>query len=228
MLLHIPAILDQAQLRLFRERLAAAAWVDGKVTAGHQSARAKHNLQLAEDDPVALELGALVRAALKANTTYFAAALPQCVFPPLFNRYRVGDGFGAHIDNAVRYDRSGQLVQAVRTDLSATLFLSSPDEYDGGELVIEDTHGAHTVKLPAGHMIVYPADSRHQITPVSRGARIACFFWVQSLVRDGAQRRMLFDLDTAIQQLTATGADESARVRLVGCYHNLLRMWADT
>ena len=227
MLLHIPAILDQAQVRLFRERLAAAAWVDGKVTAGHQSARAKRNLQLAEDDPVATELGALVRAALKASTTYFAAALPQCVFPPLFNRYRVGDGFGAHIDNAVRYDRSGQLVQAVRTDLSATLFLSSPDEYDGGELVIEDTFGAQRVKLPAGDMLLYSAASVHRVEPITRGERLASFFWIQSLVRDAGERRLLFDLDLAIRKLGQSQVDHPALVELAGVYHNLLRRWAE-
>jgi PKHD-type hydroxylase len=227
MLLHIPAILDPAQLRLFRERLAAAAWADGKVTAGHQSARAKHNLQLAEDDPVALELGGIVRAALKANTTYFAAALPCCVFPPLFNRYRVGDGFGAHIDNAVRYDRTGQLVRAVRTDLSATLFLSSPDEYDGGELVVEDTFGVQRVKLPAGDMLLYPASSVHRVEPVTRGERLASFFWIQSLVRDAGERRLLFDLDLAIRKLGQTQADQPALVELTGVYHNLLRRWAE-
>jgi PKHD-type hydroxylase len=227
MLLHIPAILDQTQVRLFRERLAAAAWADGRITAGHQSVRAKHNLQLAEDDPVALELGALVRAALKANTTYFAAALPQCVFPPLFNRYRVGDGFGAHIDNAVRYDRTGQLVQAVRTDLSATLFLSSPEEYDGGELAIEDAFAAQRVKLPAGDMLLYSAASVHRVEPVTRGERLASFFWIQSLVRDAGERRLLFDLDLAIRKLGATQSDHPALIELTGVYHNLLRKWAE-
>ena len=227
MLLHIPNILSTDQVAHFREKLVAVAWADGRVTAGYQSARAKHNLQLAEDDPVALELGALVRTALKANTTYFAAALPQCVFPPLFNRYRVGDGFGAHIDNAVRYDRSGQLVQAVRTDLSATLFLSSPDEYDGGELVIEDAFGAQRVKLPAGDMLLYPASSVHRVDPVTRGERLASFFWIQSLVRDAGERRLLFDLDLAIRKLGQSQVDHPALVELTGVYHNLLRRWAE-
>ena len=226
MLLQIPEVLSAEQVQYARRRLDEADWVDGRVTAGHQSAQVKNNAQLPEDHQVAHELGDLILEALQGNSLFVSAALPLRVFPPLFNRYAGGQSFGNHVDNAIRQIPKTPL--RIRTDVSATLFLAGPDEYDGGELVIEDTHGAHTVKLPAGHMIVYPADSRHQITPVSRGARIACFFWVQSLVRDGAQRRMLFDLDTAIQQLTATGADESARVRLVGCYHNLLRMWADT
>ena len=226
MLLHIPRVLTESQIARGRALLEQAKWVDGRATAGHLSARAKHNLQVAEGTPEACELGEVVVTALERTPLFMSAALPLRVFPPLFNRYEPGMTFGAHVDNAIRQVAGRPL--RVRTDLSATLFLTDPADYDGGELVIEDTHGAHTVKLPAGHMIVYPADSRHQITPVSRGARIACFFWVQSLVRDGAQRRMLFDLDTAIQQLTATRADESARVRLVGCYHNLLRMWADT
>lgn len=227
MLLHIPRILGEAQVAQFRTRLAAATWADGRITAGHQSARAKHNLQLAEDDPIALELGAIVRTALKANTTYFAAALPQCVFPPLFNRYRVGDGFGAHIDNAVRYDRTGQLVQAVRTDLSATLFLSSPEEYDGGELVIEDSFDVQRVKLPAGDMLLYPASSVHRVAAVTRGERLASFFWIQSLVRDAGERKLLFDLDLAIRKLSQTQADHPALVELTGVYHNLLRRWAE-
>jgi PKHD-type hydroxylase len=227
MLLHIPNILSSEQVAHFRERLAIAAWADGRITAGHQSARTKHNLQLPEDDPVALELGALVRAALKANTTYFAAALPQCVFPPLFNRYRAGDGFGTHIDNAIRYDRTGQLVQAVRTDLSATLFLSSPDEYDGGELVIEDGFGVQRVKLPAGDMLLYPASSVHRVEAITRGERLASFFWIQSLVRDAGQRKLLFDLDLAIRKLGQTNGDHPALVELTGVYHNLLRRWAE-
>jgi PKHD-type hydroxylase len=227
MLLHIPRILGEAQVAQFRARLAAATWADGRITAGHQSARAKHNLQLAEDDPIALELGAIVRTALKANTTYFAAALPQCVFPPLFNRYRVGDGFGAHIDNAVRYDRTGQLVQAVRTDLSATLFLSSPEEYDGGELVIEDSFDVQRVKLSAGDMLLYPASSVHRVAAVTRGERLASFFWIQSLVRDAGERKLLFDLDLAIRKLSQTQADHPALVELTGVYHNLLRRWAE-
>jgi len=224
----IPDVLDPRRVAAIRAALdnAGDAWVDGRVTAGYQGAHVKRNLQIDETSAVARTEGDAVVAALERNPLFISAALPHRVYPPMFNRYEHGMQFGTHVDGAIRLvPGSGT---KLRTDLSATLFLTDPADYDGGELVIEDTHGAHTVKLPAGHMIVYPADSRHQITPVSRGVRIACFFWVQSLVRDGAQRRMLFDLDTAIQQLTATGADESARVRLVGCYHNLLRMWADT
>jgi PKHD-type hydroxylase len=227
MLLHIPQVLTPAQVEEFREQLKSAAWIDGRVTAGHQSVRAKDNLQLAEDDPLALELGAKVRAALKTNTLYFSAALPQCVFPPLFNCYRVGNGFGAHVDNAVRYDRTGQLVQAVRTDLSATLFLSAPEEYDGGELVIEDAFGAQRVKLPAGDMLLYSATSVHQVEAITRGERLASFFWIQSLVRDAGDRELLFNLDLAIRKLSAANPDHPAMVELTGVYHNLLRRWAE-
>jgi len=227
MLLHVRAVLTPAEVAQANAILAKAPWEDGRLTAGTQSAQAKNNLQLREDCDETRTVQQMLLRGLERHQVFFSAALPKQISPPLFNRYGgAANAFGNHVDSAVRFLRDGS--GRVRTDVSCTLFLSDPADYDGGELVIEDTHGAHTVKLPAGHMIVYPADSRHQITPVSRGARIACFFWVQSLVRDGTQRRMLFDLDTAIQQLTATGADESARVRLVGCYHNLLRMWADT
>ena len=227
MLSHIPQVLTATQVDEFRKRLQAASWIDGRATAGHQSAQAKNNLQLAEDDPLALELGAQVRAALKANTLYFSAALPNVVFPPLFNRYRVGDGFGAHIDNAVRYDRTGQLVQAVRTDLSATLFLSSPEEYDGGELVIEDTFGTQRFKLQAGDMLLYPASSVHRVEPITRGERLASFFWIQSLVRDTGKRELLFNLDLAIRKLSVANVAHPAMVELTGVYHNLLRRWTD-
>jgi len=228
MVIAIPDVLDPRRVAAIRTALSDAgdAWVDGRVTAGHQGAHIKRNLQIDESSEVARTQGDVVVAALERNPLFISAALPHRVYPPMFNRYEHGMQFGTHVDGAVRLvPGSGA---KLRTDLSATLFLTEPSDYDGGELVIDDTHGTHTVKLPAGHMIVYPADSRHRITPITRGSRIGCFFWVQSLVRDDAQRRMLFDLDTAIQQLTATGADESARVRLVGCYHNLLRMWADT
>jgi len=228
MLTQISEVLTQTQVEQFRTRLRAASWVDGRVTAGHQSAQAKRNLQLAETDALALELGAQVRAALKASTLFFAAALPNVVFPPLFNRYAVGDGFGAHVDNAVRYDRTGQLVQAVRTDLSATLFLSSPDEYDGGELVIEDTFGVQRVKLAAGDLLLYPASSVHRVEPIERGERLASFFWIQSLVRDAGERELLFNLDLAIRKLGSGDADQPALVELTGVYHNLLRRWAQT
>src|SRR6476661_2651202 len=217
MVIAIPDVLDPRRVAAIRTALSDAgdAWVDGRVTAGHQGAHIKRNLQIDESSEVARTQGDVVVAALERNPLFISAALPHRVYPPMFNRYEHGMQFGTHVDGAVRLvPGSGA---KLRTDLSATLFLTEPSDYDGGELVIDDTYGTHTVKLPAGHMIVYPADSRHRITPITRGSRIGCFFWVQSLVRDDAQRRMLFDLDTAIQQLTATRADESARVRLVGC-----------
>jgi len=227
MLLQVPQVLNSEQVALCRERLASAAWVDGRITAGHQSGKAKDNEQLPETDPVAIELGALVRGALKNNDNYFSAALPRVVFPPLFNRYRGGQAFGFHVDNAIRYDRSGQLVQPVRTDLSATLFLSAPEDYDGGELIIEDTYGTQRVKLAAGDMVLYPGTSLHRVTPVTRGERLACFFWIQSLVRDDGDRRLLFELDISIRRLTQTTPEHPALVQLTGVYHNLLRRWAE-
>ena len=227
MLLQIPKVLGPESIAFFRERLAAASWADGRITAGHQSGKAKDNEQLPENDPVAIELGALVRDALKKNDNYFSAALPRVVFPPLFNRYRGGQAFGFHVDNAIRYDRTGQLVQPVRTDLSATLFLSEPDSYDGGELVIEDTYGVHQVKLAAGDMVLYPGTSLHRVLPVTRGERLASFFWIQSLVRDDGDRRLLFELDVSIRRLTQTTPDHPALVQLTGVYHNLLRRWAE-
>jgi len=227
MLLQVPQVLNSEQVALCRERLASAAWADGRITAGHQSGKAKDNEQLPETDPVAIELGALVRGALKNNDNYFSAALPRVVFPPLFNRYRGGQAFGFHVDNAIRYDRSGQLVQPVRTDLSATLFLSAPEDYDGGELIIEDTYGTQRVKLAAGDMVLYPGTSLHRVTPVTRGERLACFFWIQSLVRDDGDRRLLFELDISIRRLTQTAPEHPALVQLTGVYHNLLRRWAE-
>lgn len=227
MLLHIANVLDSEQVNRCRNALKSAEWVDGRVTAGPQSAKAKNNRQLAEEAPLARELGALVLDALGRNPTFFAGALPRHVYPPLFNRYEGGESFGFHVDNAVRYDRSRGKALPLRTDLSATLFLSEPDEYDGGELEIEDSFGAHEVKLPAGDLVLYPGSSLHQVTPVTRGARIAAFFWVQSLVRSDAQRRMLFDLDVSIQQLAQKLPDEPEIVRLTGVYHNLLREWSD-
>ena len=213
------------QVREARQLLDTAEWVDGKVTAGHQSARAKDNQQLPEDSPLARQLGDMVLAALERNPRFISAALPLKVFPPLFNRYAGGQSFGLHVDNAIRQVRGTG--QRVRTDLSATLFLAEPDEYDGGELVVEDTYGAHAVKLPAGHMVLYPSSSLHRVNPVTRGARVASFFWIQSMVRDDAQRTLLFDLDTAIQQLAQQSPDHPAVVQLTGVYHNLLRMWAE-
>ncbi|MBB5209126.1 Fe2+-dependent dioxygenase [Chiayiivirga flava] len=229
MLLQIPDILTPKQVALCRSKLDGADWADGRITAGYQSAKTKDNLQLPENSPVARELGALVLDALAKNSTFFSAALPRRIYPPLFNCYRGGQSFGFHVDNAVRYDRSaGPRPEPVRTDVSATLFLSAPDDYDGGELIIEDTFGTQRVKLPAGHMVLYPGTSLHQVTPVTRGARIASFFWLQSMLRDDGQRRTMFDLDLSIRQLTQATPDHPALVRLTGVYHNLLRRWADT
>ena len=225
MLLQIPDLLDAAQLARCREVLDAADWADGRITAGYQSARAKDNAQLPEDSPVARELGELVLGALQRNALFVSAALPLKVFPPLFNRYAGGQSFGSHVDNAIRPIRGTP--HRVRTDLSATLFLSAPDEYDGGELVIEDTYGTHAVKLPAGHLVLYPASSLHLVRPVTRGARGASFFWVQSMVRDDAQRTLLYDLDRAVQEVHRDLPDSAAAVGLTGVYHNLLRRWAD-
>ena len=228
MLLAIPDVLDATQVAEFRAALDGADWADGRITAGHQSAQAKDNAQLPEGSPVARALGEQLLAALARNSTFFAAALPKRIYPPLFNRYAGGQSFDWHVDNAVRYDRSRGSVDPVRTDLSATLFLADPDDYDGGDLEIEDTYGTQRVKLPAGHMVLYPGTSLHRVLPVTRGARVASFFWMQSMVRDDARRRMLFELDVSIRQLTAELHDHDALVRLTGVYHNLLRQWAET
>jgi PKHD-type hydroxylase len=226
MLISIPQVLDQAQVRHLRGRLqqADAPWVDGRVTAGHQGARVKNNSQIDEASALSRELGGIILAALERNPLFISATLPSLIYPPMFNRYEGGMHFGAHVDGAVRLLPGSGI--KIRTDVSATLFLADPDEYDGGELLIEDTYGAQSVKLAAGDMIVYPATSLHRVNPVTRGARIASFFWIQSLVRDDAQRTMLFDLDSAIQRLNRSGGDEAAVLRLTGCYHNLLRMWS--
>lgn len=226
MLLHVPKVLTAEQVAHCRARLDQAGWADGRITAGHQSAKAKDNAQLPETDPVARELGPLILDALAKNSTFFSAALPQRVYPPLFNRYAGGQSFGFHVDNAIRYDRSRGGMDAVRTDLSATLFLSAPEEYDGGELVIEDTYGTHNIKLAAGDLVLYPGTSLHKVTPVTRGARIASFFWIQSLVSEDAQRRLMFELDISIRRLTADVPDHPALVQLTGVYHNLLRRWS--
>ncbi|SDY70137.1 PKHD-type hydroxylase [Lysobacter sp. yr284] len=228
MLLHVPKVLTAEQVAHCRARLDQAGWADGRITAGHQSAKAKDNAQLPETDPAARELGALILDALSKNPTFFSAALPQRVYPPLFNRYAGGQSFGFHVDNAIRYDRSRGGMDAVRTDLSATLFLSAPDEYDGGELVIEDTYGSHSVKLPAGDLVLYPGTSLHKVTPVTRGARMASFFWIQSLLAEDAQRRLMFELDVAIRRLNADVPEHPALVQLTGVYHNLLRRWSQT
>jgi PKHD-type hydroxylase len=225
MILQIPDVLAPEQVAHARRLLDASEWVDGRVTAGYQSARAKNNVQLAEDHPVARELGDLILSALQRNALFISAALPLRVFPPLFNRYSGGQTFDNHVDNAVR-QVSGTALR-IRTDLSATLFLAEPEEYDGGELVVEDTYGVHAIKLPAGHMVLYPATSLHRVTPVTRGARIASFFWIQSMLRDDGDRTLLFDLDTAIQRLTVDMPNHPAAVQLTAVYHNLLRRWAE-
>lgn len=225
MLLVIPKVLSSDQVTRCRDALAAAPWVDGRVTAGYQGARVKDNQQVPEDSALARELGDVVLGALERNPLFISATLPARVYPPMFNRYAGGQQFGNHVDNAVRLLPGTGL--KIRTDISATLFLTEPADYDGGELLVEDTYGSHSVKLPAGDMIIYPSTSLHRVNPVTRGARLASFFWVQSMVRDDAQRTLLFDLDGAIQRLNQSGADEAARTQLTGCYHNLLRMWAE-
>jgi len=225
MLLQVPDVLTAEQVLHARKLLNEAEWVDGRVTAGHQSARNKDNMQLPEGSAVARELGAMVLGALEQNALFISAALPARVFPPLFNRYQGGESFGTHVDNAIRQVTG--TAHRIRTDLSATLFFSGPDEYDGGELVVEDTYGTHSVKLPAGHMILYPATSLHHVRPVTRGARLASFFWIQSMIRDDGERTLLFDLDVAIQRVTADTSAHGPAVQLTGVYHNLLRRWAD-
>ena len=229
MLIRIPDVLDAAQLAAARRMLEEAPWVDGKVTAGPQAAKAKDNMQIPEDHPAARQLGDMILRALGANPLFIAAALPHRIFPPLFNRYSGGQSFGTHVDNAIRQVGGTQL--RIRTDISATLFLSAPDEYDGGELCVEDIYGIQKVKLPAGHMVLYPATSLHHVKPVTRGARVCSFFWIQSMVRSDAQRTLLFDLDMGIQRLDRElGKDPAAAqigVQLTGVYHNLLREWAE-
>ena len=228
MLLQIPDVLTPQQVAQARTLLQEATWTDGRVTAGYQSAKAKDNQQLPEDSPAARQLGAMVLEALSRNSTFFSAALPRRIYPPLFNRYAEGQTFGFHVDNAVRFDRSKEATELVRTDVSATLFLASPDEYDGGELIIEDTYGTQSVKLPAGHLVLYPSTSLHKVTPVTRGTRLASFMWIQSMVRDDGQRRLMFDLDVSIRRLTVDVPEHAALVQLTGVYHNLLRQWAET
>jgi len=225
MLLAIPDVISAEQVLKARKILDAAEWVDGKVTAGHQSAQAKNNQQLPEDSPAAQQLGELILNALGQNPLFISSALPQRVFPPLFNKYTGGQSFGTHVDNAIR--QIPGTGHRIRTDLSATLFIAQPEEYDGGELVVEDTYGVHSVKLPAGHLVLYPSTSLHHVRPVARGARIASFFWIQSMIRDDAERTLLFDLDVAIQKLNRDHPQDSTAVQLTGIYHNLMRRWAD-
>ena len=225
MIVHIPAVLNEPQITHCRELMNRATWVDGRVTAGYQSSVVKHNRQLAETSPEARELGDLIVAALERNPLFITAALPLRVFPPLFNRYEEGETFGAHLDNSIR--QIPNTPYRIRTDVSATLFLSAPEEYDGGELVIDDAYGAHSAKLPAGDMIVYPAASLHHVNAVTRGARLASFFWVQSMIRDDGQRTLLFDLDMAINKINQAIPNHGAVVELTNCYHNLLRRFAE-
>ncbi len=223
MLIAIPDVLSETELALAQSRLATAHWGDGRVTAGHQSARVKHNLQLAEDSAEARELGEIVLRALERNALFMTAALPRHVFPPLFNRYESGMEFGAHVDNAIRPVPGS--ARRIRTDLSATLFLTAPQDYDGGELLIEEPSGLRSIKLRAGHMILYPATHLHRVSAVTRGARTAAFFWIQSMVKDDGERQMLFDLDRAIVELGQ--ADHPAIARLTAVYHNLVRKWGE-
>jgi PKHD-type hydroxylase len=225
MLLHIPDVLSREQVTQMRAMLDAADWTDGRETVGAQGAQVKRNQQLPDASPLRQQLGQLVLAALARNPLYHAAALPLRTLSPRFNRYQGGGQYGFHVDGAVMA-LSGDA--QLRSDVSCTLFLSEPDEYDGGELIVNDTYGEHEVKLPAGDLIVYPSSSLHRVTPVTRGARVASFFWVQSLIRDDSRRRLLFELDASIQRLTQTGADAPSLLQLTGVYHNLLRQWAET
>lgn len=226
MLLHIPDVLSAEQLTAMRAAMESADWTDGRETVGAQGARVKQNQQLPESSPLRRQLGQIVLSALASSPLYHAATLPLRTAPPRFNRYHGGGHYGFHVDGAVMAlpADGGQL----RSDISCTLFLNEPEDYDGGELVVSDTYGEHEVKLPAGDLIVYPSSSLHRVQAVTRGTRLASFFWVQSLIRDDSRRRLLFELDTSIQRLTRTGADADAVLQLTGVYHNLLRQWAET
>lgn len=226
MMITVPQVLTAEQVRHFRERLAQADWSDGRATAGHLASQVKNNLQLSEDAPASRELGDLVLQALGRHPLFLSGALPLKVLPPRFNRYEGGGTYGPHVDAAV-FSVPGT-PHRVRSDLSATLFLSDPDEYEGGELTVSDTYGEHSVKLPAGDMVLYPGSSLHHVTPVTRGTRLASFFWVQSLVRDDAQRALMLELDGAIQQLAVDAPGHPSLSRLTGVYHNLLRQWSET
>ncbi|MBQ0794524.1 MULTISPECIES: Fe2+-dependent dioxygenase [Zhongshania] len=226
MLVKIPAVLSKAEVAHCRRVMEAAEWVDGKVTAGYQSAKNKNNIQLAENSDAANQLGDIILAALAKNNLFMSAALPLKIFPPLFNCYQGGHSFGVHVDNAIRQVK-GTAVK-VRTDISMTLFFSEPEEYDGGELVIEDTYGTQSIKLAAGDMILYPSTSLHRVTPVTKGRRLASFFWLQSMVASDEKRSLLYDMDMSIQNLSQGNEDHPAIIQLTGVYHNLLRQWAQT
>jgi PKHD-type hydroxylase len=225
MLITIPEVLNAKEVSEARASLEAANWVDGRVTAGYQAQSVKENLQLPEGHPTAVKLGEMVLAALARSPLFMSAALPLRVFPPMFNRYKGGGYFGTHVDTAIRAMTSTG--QRIRTDISATLFLSEPDQYDGGELLVEDTYGTHSVKLSAGHMVLYPSTSLHRVAPVTRGERVASFFWIQSMIRNDGDRTLLYDLDTAIQTLARDTPGNPVNVQLTGVYHNLLRRWAE-
>jgi PKHD-type hydroxylase len=226
MLIAIPHLLDEQAVATVRGLVDAAEWVDGNVTSGHQSALVKRNMQLPEDAPEARQAGQIILDALGKSPLFIAAALPLKIFPPLFNSYAGGQAFGVHVDNAVRVQLGTGF--RVRSDLSMTVFLEDPDAYEGGELTVETNFGVQQVKLPAGHAVLYPSSSLHRVEPVMSGRRVASFFWLQSMVRDDSARQMLFDLDSAIQALSADlGHDNGQLIRLTGLYHNLLRRWAD-
>ena len=225
MMLHIPGVLTPEQVAQCRTRLHGTDWVDGRQSVGTQGAQVKRNRQLAEGSPLALELGTMVSAALMANPLFFSSVLPLRILPPYFNGYAGGEHYGPHVDGAIRVQRGGA---PVRSDVSCTVFLSEPDEYEGGELSVVDAYGTHDVKLPAGDAIVYPSSSVHQVMPVTAGERLASFLWVQSMIRDDWKRAMLFELDANIQALRARHGDGAEMVGLTGHYHNLLRMWAET
>ncbi|MGC4250717.1 MAG: Fe2+-dependent dioxygenase [Sphingobium sp.] len=225
MLLHIPQVLTAQEVAEFRRRLDGADWTDGRETVGAQGAKVKRNEQLPDASPVKAELAQAVLAALRRSPLFFAAVLPRKILPPRFNRYAGGGEYGFHIDGAVMSTGEGD---QLRSDVSCTLFLNDPDEYDGGRLIISDTYGEHRVAHAAGDAVIYPSSSLHRVEPVTRGARLASFFWIQSLIRDDRQRRMLFELDTSIQKLTLDGADEDAVLQLTCVYHNLLRLWSET
>lgn len=226
MLLHIPEVLDSNQVARMRSALEAADWADGRETVGAQGAKVKHNLQLPDASPLREQLGQQVMEALARHPLYHAATLPQQTLPPRFNRYEDGGQYGFHVDGAVMAMPGG--AGQLRSDISCTLFLSEPDSYDGGELIVSDTYGEHDVKLPAGDLVIYPSSSLHRVEAVTRGTRLAAFFWVQSLIRDDSQRGLLFELDASIQRLTESDADAAAVLQLTGIYHNLLRQWAET
>ncbi|MEQ8309706.1 MAG: Fe2+-dependent dioxygenase [Sphingopyxis sp.] len=227
MLIAIPDLLSPAELAEVRAIIDDAEWIDGNATSGHQSALAKNNEQLPEDSDAAQAAGRLILEALGRSPLFFASALPLRIFPPLFNRYGEGQAFDTHVDNAIRIKRGSDF--RIRSDLSITVFLEAAENYDGGELQVEDHYGVQRVRLPAGHAVVYPSSSLHRVTPVTRGRRVASFFWLQSMVRDAEKRRTLFDLDRAVQRLTdELGGKDRSVIELTGVYHNLLRLWADS